>query len=218
MMTGNFPVLGEQVLPPLGPARRFRARWRDPATLPQPGPGTVMVFEVAGRYGDPYARSVHGGEPHVVDATAVALVDLRERVIVVERTVPLARPGDTVTVAASFRCKVTNPAAAAQSGLQDLIGVLTEHLSGDRELGGLGHAVRPDRVADTQPRFEAQVRAYCTVNPPDVPGVSCVLGQVTLHPHVTATPLTLAEEAEQWAQSTYLSTARQPTALTRDGD
>jgi hypothetical protein len=177
----TYPVRGEQPLPPVIRRRLFRQPWRDPADLPPLAAGAVYIFEYDGRYRDPYARRVNGRELHVIDATAVALVDIRDRLITVHRAMTSARSDIDLLLTVTFRCSVTNPAAVAQAGLTDLETMLAAHVAADRELATLGRFVWPERVGDARLRVEAQLRAHCTVNPPDVLGVECTLAAVDIH-------------------------------------
>jgi hypothetical protein len=186
MTTGNYPVIEERALPPVERPRAFRAPRRDPAGLPAQAPGTVYVFEYDGRYQDPYSRRVNGNEPHVIDATAVSLVQLRDRLVTVRRSMPSARGGINLVVSVTFRCVVTDPVAVASGGLTDLDSVLATHVAADRELATLGRIVRPERAADAVLRLEAQLRAHCTVNPADIKGVECVVAAVEVHAEETA--------------------------------
>jgi hypothetical protein len=186
MTTGNYPVIEERALPPVARHRSFRALRRDPETLPPQAPGTVYVFEYDGCYQDPYSRRVFGTEPHVIDATAVSLVQLRDRVVTVRRSMPSARAGTNLVVSVAFRCVVTDPVVVASGGLTDLESVLATHVAADRELATLGRVVRPERAADAVLRIEAQLRAHCTVNPPDVRGVEAVVVAVEVHAESTA--------------------------------
>ena len=160
--------------------------WRNPADLPPLRSGTVYVFEYDGCYQDPYSRRVFGTEPHVIDATAVSLVQLRDRLVTVRRSMPSARAGINLVVSVAFRCVVTDPVVVANGGLTDLESVLATHVAADRELATLGRVVRPERAADAVLRIEAQLRAHCTVNPPDVKGVEAVVVAVEVHAEPTA--------------------------------
>ena len=191
----TYPVLDEQALRPLGRRRAFRPVWRNPADLPPLRSGAVYVFEYDGRYRDPYARRVNGSELHVIDATAVALVEIRDRLITVRRTLTSARPGEDLLLVVNFRCTVTNPAAVAQAGLTDLETMLAAHVAADRELATLGRFIWPERAADGRLRVEAQLRAHCTVNPPDVKGVECTVAGVDMHADV---PITVPIATSGW--------------------
>jgi hypothetical protein len=185
MTSGNYPVIEERSLPPVERPRAFRSAWRDPATLPAQEPGSVYVFEFDGVYQDPYSRRVHGSEQHVIDATAVCLVQIRDRLVTVRRSMPSTRAGVNLVVSVTFRCVVTDPVRVAIGGLTDLDSVLATHVAADRELATLGRNIRPERAAEAILRIEAQLRAHCTVNPPDVKGVECVVAAVEVHAEAT---------------------------------
>ncbi len=188
MTTGNYPVIEERSLPPVARPRAFRNPWRDPAGLPPQQPGCVYVFEYDGYYRNPPTRRVTGREPYVVAATAVSLVQVRDHLLTVRRSVPSARAGANLLVSVTFRCVVTDPIRVAGNGLMALDAVLATHVAGDRELGTLGRDIRPEYAAAAVLRIEAQLRAYCTVNPPEIAGVDCVVAAVEVHAQSTATP------------------------------
>jgi hypothetical protein len=194
----TYPVLDEQALRPLGRRRAFRPVWRNPADLPPLRNGAVYVFEYDGRYRDPYARRVNGSELHVIDATAVALIEIRDRLITVHRALSSARPGADLLLTVTFRCSVTNPAAVAQAGLTDLETMLAAHVAADRELATLGRFVWPERASEARLRVEAQLRAHCTVNPPDVVGVECTVAAVSIHADAQATVPIAVPAAAGW--------------------
>jgi hypothetical protein len=222
MTTDNYPVIEERALPPIERRRMFRLPWRDPASLPGQAPGTVYVFEYDGCYQDPYSRRVSGSEAHVVDATAVSLIQLRDRLVTVRRSMPSARAGVNLVVSVAFRCVVFDPVVVANGGLTDLDSVLATHVASDRELATLGRAVRPERAADAVLRIEAQMRAHCTVNPADVKGVECVVAAVEVHAEeTTASPViptdlfepSLQEQAESLLQARFGRRAASSSSL-----
>lgn len=218
MTAGNYPVLAERALAPVRRPRAFRAPWRDPSTLPAQMPGSVYVFEYNGRYRDPYARLVHGSEQHVIDATAVSVVEVRDRLLPVVQTLPSARHGVDLAVTVTFRCKVTNPAAVAQAGLTDLMTILSAHVCADRELATLGRGIEPDRSNEARVRIEAQLRAHCDVNPPEVGGIACTLASVAVHP--VATQVEFAGGSSYVPPMTFAAPLADPvvTARLRDED
>jgi hypothetical protein len=191
MTSGNYPVIEERSLPPVDRPRPFRSAWRDPASLPPQEPGSVYVFEFDGCYQDPYSRRVNGREPHVIAATAVCLVQIRDRLVTVRRSMPSSRAGVNLVVSVTFRCVVTDPVRVALGGLTDLDSVLATHVAADRELATLGRHIRPERAAEAILRIEAQLRAHCTVNPPDVKGVECVVAAVEVHAEATVAGTTV---------------------------
>jgi hypothetical protein len=191
MTTDNYPVIEERSLAPVERARVFRAAWRDPASLPKQEPGSVYVFEYNGCYQDPYSRRVSGTESHVIAATAVCLVQIRDRLVTVRRSMPSTRAGVNLVVSVTFRCVVTDPVRVASGGLTDLDSVLATHVAADRELATLGRNIRPERAAEAILRIEAQLRAHCTVNPPVVLGVECVVAAVEVHAEATMAGTTM---------------------------
>lgn len=179
--TDSYPVIEERALPPVERPWWLQLPWRDPASLPVYSPGAVYVFEFYGCYQDPYSRRVNGHERHVIDATAVSMVQMKDQLITVRRSLPSASVATNLVVSVTFRCLVTDPVSVARGGLCDLDTVLATHVAADRELATLGRNVWPTQAGESVLRIEAQLRAHCTVNPPDVNGVEAIVAAVEVH-------------------------------------
>jgi hypothetical protein len=154
-----YPVLTEVSLQPVQ-RDGLRRRRREPAELPPTRLGAIYVFNTNGAF-IPYGeRHVKLTDRVVVDAIQVSLVQLRPQNVRVDI------PAGDLTVRATFRCRVHDPAAAARASLTDIDVLLESYL---------GEAVE---AQSERRELEAHVRAYCVVAPPDVPGVEAVLATV----------------------------------------
>jgi hypothetical protein len=184
VLTGDYPVLAEYRLAPVSARFPRRAR-RDPAELPALEPGTVYVFEVDGEYRQPAVRRhLRGHEPDVVRAVAVSLIDMRPQLIPVEVVIASGSAGYDFQVLATFRCRVIDAPAAAAGGLRGVGELLAEHLGSDRELLRIGTDYDVDEIPQARTRIHTQVRAYCMVAPPQLPGLEVVLATVEVSPIV----------------------------------
>lgn len=176
--TGDYPVLAEWRLAPVTARFPRRAR-RDPAELPPLEPGTVFVFEVDGEYRQPAVRRhLRGTEPEVVRAVAVSLIDVRPRLVPIELVIASGSAGYDLVVRATFRCRVIDAPAATAAGLRGVGELLAEHLGRDRELLRIGTYYDIAQLSPARTRIHTQVRAYCMVAPPQLPGLEVVLATV----------------------------------------
>lgn len=188
----SYPVLSEQRLDRVRPRFLLFAR-RELAELPQQEPGTVLVFEVNGRfavYED--RRHLSGREETVVDAVAVSLVDVRERLVPVRLRLPSRRASDEFEVVAMFRCRVTDAQAVIRSGLLDITVPLCEHLRRDSRLKHLATQYPVDDINEARDALSAQLQAYCTLHPPRLAGMDVTLSTVDV-----ATPTALVDQAKR---------------------
>lgn len=177
MTKTSYPVLLEQALPP--PQRRVLGARRDPAELPTPDPGTVLVFRVGGQYEEARADGhLRGTEPNVVNATAVSVVDVRERLLPVELTLHSARPADDFVVRLHFRCRVTRASSVAQAALTDLAMLLASHIQEDDKLRTLTTDFTVEEINAVRRQVDARIRAYWMLAPPQHPGIEIGLVSV----------------------------------------
>jgi hypothetical protein len=178
-MTTQYPVIEEHALPPL--ARRLLGARRDPQTMPTPKPGTVLVFQVGDRW-EAYleGRHVRGNEAAVVNAVSVSLVDIRNRDVGVDLRIPSSNVSHDFLVRSTFNCRVVRPEVVAAAAMVDVTRELSAHLSQDRDLAALGLQYDIDSVNEVRGLAVARVRAYCTVRPPEVDGMSVELASVEL--------------------------------------
>jgi len=197
MSTGHgdpFPVVAEKRLEPISEARpggeraglmggalarTLVRRRRDPQDLPERRPGTQLVFDVDGKYRNfaDHGR-LRGTERHLVEATAVATVDMRPRVIHLEVDLGSAVPGTDFRLRIGFRCRVVDPAVVAQDGLTDLTPVLSAYLNKDRKLHAVTADIVPSKINDARRRIQLHLTAHNQLNPPVLPGMELVLATV----------------------------------------
>lgn len=168
----NYPVVAEHVLGAVqGKFRWSRRRRRgDVPALP---PGAVHVFRVGGNYRQfPEGMVFDPSHADVLDASSVSLVDVRARLVEVERTVPTVSEADTFTIRASFTCQVTDPTVIARQGIVDVTVPLRAYLAGDSELPRLSAGHRVEEVNVVRGEVTRRMTAYSTIVAPRVAGMS----------------------------------------------
>jgi hypothetical protein len=174
----GYPVVEERVLDRTRRRLLLGGR-REPGELPTQPPGSVLVFEVAGRFEVlRERRHLSGREETVVDAVGVSVVDMRERLVTVDVLVPSASAADDFTIRALFRCRVTQPEVVAAAGITDLTGVLGGHIGQDRELASRCASYTVDAIREIREWATARVTAFCKVQPPRINGMSIWLAEV----------------------------------------
>jgi hypothetical protein len=177
MTTRGYPVIEERQLD--RPKRGWLGSRREIAELPAQQPGTVLVFEVDGRFealSD--RRHLSGKEEIVVGAVAVCVVDMRERLVPVDVQLPSRSPANEFLIRATFRCRVTQPDAVAAAGISDLTHLLHGHLSQDPTLAALCSMHLIDEITEVRQQATARVTAFCRVQPPRVAGMSISFREV----------------------------------------
>lgn len=173
-----FPVVDER---PLGPVqRRLLGARRELSQLPVQRPGTALVFASGSGMYRVYREDRHlkGTEDAVVSAVSVSVVDLRERSIWVELTIPSASPADDFMIRVCFRCRVTSPERVAEAGLTDVATLLRHHLAEDSSLMMYGLRYSVERLNEFRRLVLARLESSVELNPPFVDGVALVMSAV----------------------------------------
>ena len=193
-----FPVIEEKLLPHV-PGKFFVRR--DPSTLPQSRPGTVLVFKHGSRYeAFSQARHLTGKEEPVIDATEVSLVDLRPRIFTLYLQLPSQNAADDFTVKVSFRARVTDAERVAAEGPVEMNSLLTSYLGSHAPLTKLGRQHAVAQIADVRDLVSSHIEAYCELNPIDMPGLEVKLDTVgVVTPHELRTHERQMRD-ERWSQ------------------
>lgn len=167
----TYPVITQVPLEPVARLKFLTKPRRPLSSLPPQLPHQRLVFEYDGTFvlGD---RRLRGDEPHVLHATSVSVVDLAKD-HPVEVRVPINSAGAlNFTVAARFRCTVDDPIEVVRAGLTDVTEHLLTYIRAYSKLFELGRSFEPHDVHRLWPLVHAQVKAYATVVP-------CVLAGMT---------------------------------------
>lgn len=199
MSKDPYPVIDECSLPAV-PRGFFRNARRDVTELPEARPGTLLVFDLNGQYETLGQRHLSGTEPTVLEAVAVSLVDIRQRRVPVDISMPSASPADDFLFRADFRCVVTSPSTVAAAGLTDVTVLLRNHLTKDWKLHGLGTKFGIDKIADLRAEAKARVSAYCEVNPPRIAGMDVALDTVAVFTPADLRAQEIKMRDERWVQ------------------
>lgn len=167
-----FPVLQERSLSYI-PRKFMRGARRSLEELPEPRPGTVLVFHHGTRY-DAFNEERHltGAEEAVVDATAVFLVDMRARDFTVDVNIPSVSAADDFTALVTFIARVSDAEKAAREGAIKLRRYLRAYLGRDSRLSKLGSAYRVEEISKVRELVISRIEAYCELKPISIPGLT----------------------------------------------
>ncbi|RKN11454.1 hypothetical protein [Streptomyces radicis] len=167
----NYPVVAEHALSPV--QRSWWSRRQQRTDMPALPPGAVYVLMVGGQYrAYPHGAQFDPAHADVVDASSVSLVDIRTRMVEVERTVPSVSAADAFTIRASFTCQVTDPTAVARHGITDVCVPLRSYLAADSELPRMSAGHRIEEVNAVRAQVTHRMTAYSAVVAPRVPGMT----------------------------------------------
>lgn len=162
-------------------------RSRPVSDLPRPGPHEVVVYKADGRYVVDDGRS-RRGDNHVVNATSISVVDMRENApVAVQAEIPSAGAA-VFTVTVTFLCTVRRPDDVVEAGLKDMADPLRQYLVRHQLLFHVGEDFEFDEINTVRKNVTAEVKAYVSVRPPHFRGVEVGLGSVQVQ-----TPQELAE-------------------------
>jgi hypothetical protein len=187
-----YPIIERRVLQPT-PARFMRPRRRELSALPvQPG-GTLLVASV-GEHWELFDANAVTPTTHVfVQASSIAVVDVRPTTVTVALSISSATTGRKFTVNVAFACKVTDAAQVASGG-DDIAENLKAHLLRDKKIDGLGADISADQLVEFERQATARITAWCMGRPPRIPGMLIELGYVEV-----LTPPVVAQHADQLA-------------------
>ncbi|WP_214107482.1 hypothetical protein [Acrocarpospora catenulata] len=167
----SYPVVSQVPLDPVA-KQGFLSKPRRPITsLPRQLPHQRLVFEYDGTFvlAD---RRLRGDEPHVLYGVSVSVVDVtKDHPVTVQ--VPIKSSGaHDFTVAVHFRCMVDEPIEVVRAGLTDATEHLLTYIRGYHKLFELGRGHGLDQAHELWTIVHAQVKAYATVVPCLLPGMS----------------------------------------------
>jgi hypothetical protein len=167
----NYPVISQIPLDPVV-KQGFLSKPRRPiSSLPRQLPHQRLVFEYDGTFvlGD---RRLRGDEPHVVHGDSVSVVDVAKDHLV---TIPVSinsSGAHDFTVAVHFRCTVDEPIEVVRAGLTDVTEHLVTYIRAYHKLFELGRGHGLHEVPELWTIVHAQVKAYTTLLPCALPGMS----------------------------------------------
>ena len=150
---------------------------RPTSELPLPNAHEVVVYKSGGTYvvDDGRSRTV---DEHVVNATNISVVDMREDApVTVQATIPSAGAAE-FTVQVTFLCTVKKPEEVVEAGLQDMTASLTHYLIRHQPLFHLGEDYQLDQVTAVRHNVTSEVKAYFSVRPARFRGLDVKLGNI----------------------------------------
>jgi hypothetical protein len=175
----NYPIIEQKSLRKAsrrGPLRLASPR-RGDSELPLPNAHEVVVYKTAGTYFVDDGRS-RPGDDHVVNATNISVVDMREDApVTVQATIPSAGAAEFV-VQVTFLCTVKKPEEVVEAGLQDVTTSLTNYLMRHQPLFRLGEDYHLDQVTAVRHNVASDVKAYFSGRPARLRGLEVKLGSI----------------------------------------
>jgi hypothetical protein len=173
----SYPVVDERVLAPVAPKKLLgRSPRRSLSEIPVPMAGQCLVYRTRGQY-TLDSSSLPLDSPTVVEATHVSVVDLKvDNEVLIEVPLP-SKDGAFFTLRVAFQCTVDDAVEVVRTG-QSAVHALTGYLRGHQAIFEIGLNFSIDSINDVRRKLSAQVRAYATLSPPDVKGMTTSLTSV----------------------------------------
>ncbi len=185
----DYPIIDQRSLPKAERGGRWGIgfRSRSSSDLPLPNAHEAVVYKSGGTYvvDDGRSRTV---DEHVVNATNISVVDMREEApVTVQVPIPSAGAAE-FTVNVTFLCTVKKPEEVVEAGLKDMADPLTQYLIRHQPLFHVGEEYEFDQINTVRRSVTAEIKAYVSVKPPRFRGMDVKLGNVQV-----LTPGELAE-------------------------
>lgn len=167
----TYPVISQIPLDPIAKPRFLSKPRRAISSLPHQLPHQRLVFEYDGSFvlGD---RRLHGDEPHVLHGVSVSVVDMAKDHPVTIHVLINSSGAHDFTVAVQFRCTVDEPIEVVRAGLIDVTEHLVTYIRAYHKLFELGRSHGPHQAHELWTIVHAQVKAYTTLVPCVLPGMS----------------------------------------------
>ncbi|MDF5756326.1 hypothetical protein [Spongiactinospora sp. TRM90649] len=167
----SYPVIRQVALEPVA-RQRFLSRPRRPiSSLPRQLPHQRLVFEYDGTFvlGD---RRLRGDEAHVLHGESVSVVDMaKDHPVTINVSIRSSGAHD-FTVVVQFRCTVDEPIKVVRAGLTEVTEHLVTYIRAYHKLFDLGRGYGLHEVHELWKNVHAQVKAYTTLVPCALPGMS----------------------------------------------
>lgn len=200
--TELYPVIEERRLPAVASRGMLRKRRRDLTDLPFFPPGTTLVFQAAGQFIVYDDRDyLSGSEEFVLNARAVAVVNLRPHTFVADVALPSIRHSECFTIRCTFTAVVVEAGEAARAGALDLPTELGYHLRKHRDLVAICAEHPTEHLAEVRINVEATVQSYYNVYPYKRPGLHVALQLVEV---ITPADLEERDRRSRTAEVEYM--------------
>jgi hypothetical protein len=151
----------------------------------------VLVYRVGGHFIiDDGHRSLD--DSGVVNATSVSVVNMRKGADVAVAFEIISQDEAKFAVQVNFVCSVIDPVTVVRDGQTNASDALLAYLKGYQPLFDLGLKHPLTEINAVRREAGLHVKAYMTINPPQIPGMSIALANVQV-----MTPQELAEHEER---------------------
>jgi hypothetical protein len=178
MSTTTYPITARRRLEKAEKARWYRRPERTGTDLLKPDAHHVLVYRINGDYVLDSDR-MGGADERVVQATHVSLVDMRRNAPVVVRLEIPSKDAASFEVQVTFTCTVTDAIAVVRGGV-DAGQALWSHLKAHNRIFELGLDFPLSEINEVRRVVSAQVKAYLTIRPPTVPGMTVSIASVEM--------------------------------------
>jgi hypothetical protein len=201
----DYPIISQRTLPKAsrrGPRGILPAR-RDAGELPLPNAHEAVVYKSGGSYIVDDGRT-RTSDSHVVNATNITVVDMREDApVAAEASIPSAGELEFV-VRVTFLCTVRKPEEVVDAGLRDITTSLTNYVIQHQPLFHLGEDYHLNQISVVRRNVTAEVRAFFSVRPPQFRGLDVKLGNI-----LVLTPDELHKQQREREMETLLMSEQQ---------
>jgi hypothetical protein len=192
-MSQPYPIIRQSPLKE--PSRR--RRWgpggarRTEGEVPTLNPHEVLVYRVNGHFiVDDGRRGLD--DSRVVNATSVSVVNMRRGADVETIFEIASMDAANFAVQVNFVCSVIDPIMVVRDGQTDASEALLAYLKGYQPLFELGLRHPLSEINAVRREAGFHIKAFTTVNPPEIPGMSIALANVQV-----MTPDELAQHEER---------------------
>lgn len=191
-MNEHYPIVSHSVLKEaqrsglwgLGGQRRLDS------DVPTLKPHEVLVYRVGGHFiVDDRRRSLDHSQ--VVNATSVSVVNMQRGADVAVSFEIISKDEAKFAVQVNFVCSVIDPITVVRDGQTNASEALLAYLKGYQPLFEIGLKHPLKEIHAVRREAGLHVKAYMTINPPQIPGMSIVLANVQV-----MTPQELAQHEE----------------------
>jgi hypothetical protein len=177
-MSTGYPITARRHLEKADKTKWFRRPERESTDLLQPDAHHVLVYRIDGNYVLDSDR-MNGTDERVVQATHVSLVDMRRDAPVVVRLEIPSQDAASFEVLVTFICTVTDAIAVVRGGVEAQQ-ALESHLKAHNRIFELGLDYPLAAINEVRRVVSAQVKAYLTIRPPSVPGMTVSVASVEM--------------------------------------
>lgn len=187
---GSYPVLESVPLAPVT-GRLFRRPRRTADGLPQTTGGSILVFQVNGRFALAPAGPAMLSSDIVTRATMVHLVTVRSHEVDVAALLATLDTRERLRLRTTYQCRVLDPVQVLETGRWDVRSDLRGYLLSDTKTRMLGARLDAATNPEVSQHILARTLARHELEPPTVPGMQVSLIDLALgieREHASAFP------------------------------